>query len=687
MTWCAGLPITVTLAVACERVSKVTVVLSMVGAAWLMVRSVFDWPALPWVSLAAFGGAWVAARWVREEGVRLWLPLIYVAPGLLTLGLGDFRQWDQTPWVAGLVGVMVATSDPTRWHLPGRWRAPLAAWGLVLALSWPVIWLREYDFAPSVVWLSSVVNNRVGVPPDIANLWVLGVVLTHGVGLLWLDWLCATFPRGVDTSFRRIVAVPLSIGCVLTVAVAVYQALFDREFANAGHWAEMGRASGLLMDANPFGMAAAIWGPIGAALVLRGTGFPGRRPEVTLGLTALVLSASWYGLWVSGSRSALVAGVVTGVFVVRWVLVPVVKARPRHGVALLAVILLGVTFAARSPITGPWRRLSPMLPSASVESIQSFTQEAWNRDGYGAAATRMVADHPLLGVGVGAFHVVVPDVAYELGYGHIEPDNAQNWFRHQLAEFGLVGSVGWILWGFSFLPLLVRGRPLAGRAMPAGLIRGALVALGVASQVGMPTQSIALALTFWTVVFWYSQLVEPPQSRAFWERGGHATIWTVVWMLALIHVGGQAYLARDDLRVPARAQRSGWAYTYGFHAPEPHEAGGEFRWAGRRGVAVIPVRGEQVELSAWIHHPDVEDRPVELKVWFDGDLVIDEVRENGDAVQTIVAPALGQEFMTIETRVGRTWSPTDYGEEDTRELGPGISWRVISRWETGRPPG
>ncbi|MEE2637951.1 MAG: O-antigen ligase family protein [Acidobacteriota bacterium] len=679
MTWCAGWPTTVTLATACERGSKVTVVLSVVGAAWLMVRSVFDWPALPWVSLAAFGGAWVAARWVREGAVRPWLLLVYIAPGLLTLGLGDFRQWDQIPWIAGLVGVMVATSDPTRWHLPRRWRAPLAAWGLVLAVSWPLIWLREYDFAPSVVWLSSAVNNRVGIPPDIANLWILGVVLTHGVGLLWLDWLCATFQRGVDSGFHRNVAVPLSIGCVLTVAVAVYQALFDRGFANAGHWAEMGRASGLLMDANPFGMAAAIWGPIGAALVLRRAGSPDRRPDVTLGLIALVVSASWYGLWVSGSRSALVAGMVAGVFVVRWVFFPVVKTRPRYGVALLAIILLGATFGAGSSTTGPWRRLSPMLPSANLESVQSFVREVWNRNGYGAAATRMVAEHPLVGVGVGAFHVVGPDVAYELGYGHIEPDNAQNWPRHQLAEFGLVGSIGWIVWGFSFLALLVRGQPLAGRAIPAGLLRGAVVALGVASQIGMPTQSIALALTFWTVVFWYSQLMEPSHGRAFWERGGDVTIWVVVWILALTHLGGQAYLARDDLRVPTRAQRSGWAYTYGFHAPEPDETGGEFRWAGRRGVAVVPVGGERVELSAWIHHPDVEDTPVDLRVWFDGELVIDEVRGNGDAVQTVVAPAFGQEFMAIETRVGRTWSPADYGEEDTRELGPGVRWRVVDR--------
>ncbi len=67
-------------------------------------------------------------------------------------------------------------------------------------------------------------------------------------------------------------------------------------------------------------------------------------------------------------------------------------------------------------------------------------------------------------------------------------------------------GVGWLGWVVPFLWLLVRGRATGGDLVPAGLVRGNLVALGVASLVGMPTQNTAL--TFWTLVVWYDLFVE-----------------------------------------------------------------------------------------------------------------------------------------------------------------------------------
>ena len=386
-------------------------------------------------SLVALVGSFLAARrFHADRGVVIiqgWLVMTYLAPGLLAFGLGDFRLWDLSPWFAGLIGAMAATADPTRWHLPLLWRAPLAAWGVVVALSWPVVWLRELDFAPSVVGVVDLVNNRVGVPPDIVNLWVLSVVLTHGLGLLWVDWLCATFPRGSVSRFQRVVLGPLAVSCGLSWLVAAYQSLADRGFINAGHWAGMGRASGLLMDANPFGMMAALWGAIGVALVL------GRRQtepqsEIKIGSAGLVLTASWYGLWVSGSRSALIAGGIVFLFALRWALPQVVATRRGRMVtaALAAVVVVGGALVVTSvEVVGPWDRLAHTLPSASRDSVRAFVVEAWDRNGYGGTATRIIADFPLVGVGVGAFHAVGPDVAYQLGYGHIEPDNAQNWHQ------------------------------------------------------------------------------------------------------------------------------------------------------------------------------------------------------------------------------------------------------------------
>jgi hypothetical protein len=100
--------------------------------------------------------------------------------------------------------------------------------------------------------------------------------------------------------------------------------------------------------------------------------------------------------------------------------------------------------------------------------VAAVVTELWDRNWYGTTASRMIMDSPFVGAGVGSFHLLVPDVAHELGHGRLEPDNAQNWFRHQFAEFGVLGSVGWVLWVELFLRLLPAGRPVDGRAAPAG---------------------------------------------------------------------------------------------------------------------------------------------------------------------------------------------------------------------------
>ncbi len=668
-----------------ERGTKPFIIVSLIGAGAMTVTTAIEWPLLPWVSVAALVGSHLAARRLNETVVSGWLLVTYLAPALAMLGLGDFRGWDLTPWFAGLIGAMTATADPTRWHLPAQWRAPLVGWGLVVAASWPVVWLRELDFAPSVLSVADVANNGVGVSPGIALLWVYGVVIVHLLGLLLLDWLFATFGRRDRVRFQRVVLMPLAVSWIGAWLVGLYQSVVDPAFLNLGFWAAMGRASGTLMDANPFGMIAALWGAIGVALVLgrRRPGVAGGLFSYTaqLALALLVLGASWYGLWVSGSRSALGAGAVVLVFVL-WQLKGLSAGVPRGRLAAVGaagVVLVGAVWVgagSSSLVVGPWERLAPQRPSASVASVREVVTELWDRYSYGTTATRMIADSPLVGVGVGSFHLLVPDVAHQLGHGRLEPDNAQNWFRHQVAEFGLIGSLGWILWVALFLRLLVAGRPVEGGAAPASLTRGALVALGLASLVGMPSQNVAVTVTFWVLVFWYTVLVQPSSGPAPRWCVSRRT-WAAVWLLALVYAGGLAYVSWVDLRVPYRAQRADWDYSYGFYDAEATETAGEFRWASSHALAVVRLTDRWIEVTAWTHHPDVQERPVDLKVWIDGEPLIDSLRESGEPITRAVRIPEGRLRVVIETWVDRTWRPSDRGEADTRELGSGVRWRFI----------
>ena len=665
-----------------ERGTKPFILISLIGAGAMTVTTAVEWPLLPWVSLVALVGSYLAGRRFGDRVASGWLGLTYLAPGLAVLGLGDFRLWDLTPWFAGLVGAMIATADPTRWHLPASWRAPLVCWGLVVAVSWPVVWLRELDFAPSIVAVADVANNGVGVSPGIGLLWVYGVVVTHGVGLILLDWFFAVFGREASARFQRVVVLPLGLGWCGAWAVGMYQSTIDPAFLNAGFWAVLRRASGTLMDANPFGMVAALWGAIGLALVFgrRGTA-RGPLNAGTVLLAVVVLLASWSGLWSSGSRSAFGAGVVILGFAL-WHGVRAIAHLRRRSLLVVGVavpLLVGVVWvaaASSSLMVGPWERLADQRPSASVVSIRAVAAELWDRNWYGTTAVQIISDSPYVGVGVGAFRLVVPDVSHELGHGRLEPDNAQNWFRHQLAEFGLLGSVGWLVWVALFLRLLVVGRARDGEAMSSGLVRGALVALGLASLVGIPSQNAAVTVTLWVLVFWYAGLVQPPDGPAPRWLDRPAT-WAAVWVIALVYVAGLTYVSWVDLRVPFRAQRADWDYAYGFYEPDAAGTPDEFRWASRRALAVVPLTDRWIEVTAWTHHPDVRERPVDLTVWVDGAPLIESRRDGGEPISATVRIPDGQRRVVIETEVDRTWRPSDHGEADTRELGPGVRWRFI----------
>jgi len=192
----------------------------------------------------------------------------------------------------------------------------------------------------------------------------------------------------------------------------------------------------------------------------------------------------------------------------------------------------------------------------------------------------------------------------------------------------------------------------------------------------MPTENVAMVVTFWVLVFWYTVLVELPvrPAQRWWERG---RTWGAVWAVALVYVAGLAYVSWVDLRVPYRAQRADWDYAYGFYEPDAAGTVDEFRWASRRALAVVPLTDRWIEVTAWTHHPDVRERPVDLKVWIDGVPLIDSRRNGGEPITAAVRLPERQTRVLIETEVDRTWRPSDRGEVDTRELGPGVRWRFV----------
>jgi hypothetical protein len=322
------------------------------------------------------------------------------------------------------------------------------------------------------------------------------------------------------------------------------------------------------------------------------------------------------------------------------------------------------------------RRAFSAVPTPTPSRLGEFAWALWDRNHYGSAAVLMIRERPLVGVGVGTFNMLSTD--YTALAGSRETfDNAQNWYRHQLAELGLLGSIGWAMFVVLFATLLARTRGGA----PASIVKGALVAFGAVSMLGVPAQSAAVSLTFWTLAFWYIALAVPPEREAApairWRSDTLG--WSVAAALVVAHLAGTTIVSAGALRVPERARRIGWSYNYGLYGVEVDAAGTPYRWTEREAVAVVETPEPWLKLTAWASHPDAADRPVTIRVWVDGRPALESVRHDGTPVTAWIAIPAGTPRVVIRTSVDRTWRPADHGGSDTRELGMAIAWEAEVR--------
>ncbi len=647
-----------------ERLSRVLVIVSSVAALALQVWSGYIiWSGVPLASIVAFALGWWAGRWPRTNPV---FPVILaaspVAPALIFVAVGVYYPPLLAIWIAALFGVLMTDVTERRWGFPESLKPWLILWLLIVAVSWPLVAAREMDFTLAVLNTPHMANSGIGGTPGAVVTWVASVALTHAVGLLWFEWLWRHFRSGDTAVAERRVIVPLAMGALVAACVGIYQAFVDISALSGGTWPSQYRATGTLMDANPLGVLCAMWTAGWWALAA------GRASSrwLAAGSGAVILCA--IGLWVSGSRTAFAAGLVGPLFAFA---AAVVRARgrvlswrlvtPAAAAILMAVLLVrAIPPGTASPVA----RLRATLPASSPATVGALLQELWERNRFGTAAVGMITEHPWTGVGVGTFHTLVADYTYVQTSGiiRITQDNAQNWYRHQLAELGVLGSLGWMAWIVIFGWVLLRTAGSGTRWASAVLVKGALVALGLISLVGMPTQDTALTFLFWTFAFWYFQLVGSPagpldQSVAMFAPaagGVRRVVWGLLCAAVVAHAALTLQAARGGLRVPARAVRADWRYEYGFRPSREGAGDAEYRYTGQRAVSVVPREGSLLHLKIVLPHHDADVRPVAVRLRVNGRTVVNgKLRTRTPETFEIPVGSASRRVM-IETEVDRT---------------------------------
>ncbi len=608
-----------------SRATKLIVIASNLAALWLTATLVSRGiPSILVPTVTAFVASWFLAVLVGDVVTSIVLSTVYLVPAVCYAVFNNFVFSYYAIWMAGLCGAMMSRSARSAWAYPGRFTVPLVLWALVVAISWPLVVLREVDFMPVLLSPAGMSAARLPQSPAIVAVWISHVASIALTGLLLLDWLFLAYPEDRLEQFEARAIWPLFAGAIPAVAVAVYQALADITFLNRTLFGNIGRAVGTMRDANAFGSSMALWLPIAAAMVI---GTTGRRLR-TLAWSALFVMLS-IAVWASGSRTALLAALVglCVAMVHAWRLFTARQALA----GFLVTVVIALAIARMVPST-TWTRARAMVPSLSGEGLRSVADQLWSRNLYGTAAAHMIAEHPLVGVGVGGFNYMHGDVLYRLFRIQQPPDNAQNWYRQQLVELGVVGSLGWIVWLTMFTWMLARCPDVDGRRVLSGAVQGSILGLAAASLLGMPTQDAAASITFVVVVGWCLRLKAAAAfaMTAPANRPARAE-WAAMLIALACFLGGTAYAARTDLRPPVRAIRIDFPYRYGF----------------------VPEIGAVA--------PDAAEKPVQVNVRINRKLIL-RVNRRGHFPITrwIRMPSYGTPVM-IQIDVDRTWRSSDFG--------------------------
>ena len=411
--------------------------------------------------------------------------------------------------ITGLVATALAGA-PHQIVVPDKLKAAIAAFFVTGAL---VLWLFRMEPSARVRWslflwaplvlaasaFASVAWNPPG-PAMVAGVrWVLiGVLILLGLNALDRD------------SFRGMArAAHWSAFILSLLALAEFWfelSLFPTEAPPGATFGNRNLYAEFLAVTLPF----SLW------LIARPSS-PNNAAYTGLGLGVVVV-----GLMSTGTRAALIAGVVTLVVFVAAAVASTARTTVRPpslaigigaAMALFVVAALGWLPSSNAMLIKEERgvtaieratnRLSSLAESDTYADGSSFgvRKAAWE------AGRKMITDNPVLGVGAGAWNAVSPL------YSREDEQLETVWFAHNeplqlIAEYGLAG------WGalFALAWLAVRRAGQAGRqwqqrseleyCLQTAVVLTSLAAFGVVSLSGLPLHASATSYLLALLIGW-----------------------------------------------------------------------------------------------------------------------------------------------------------------------------------------
>lgn len=559
-------------------------------AAWIPFQAALRSPLTPvWIRISLFLFAVCAAFKLPET-------LLCVAGLLPVLGIAGVPLGSELRLVDPVVCALLlgACAWVGRRHrrlvsLDGLWQPALLV-ALVTIFSSVVVdsvgllrssgtggiaYLQRFLLARSV----SEIDGWLGMPQSLVLLESFGLMLT--ATLVVAD-------RGSEFRIRvlRMLAVGaagasvLNINRILTAAVRSDESL--RTFAASLRSLRINIHYG---DLNAAGSYFALMLLIGAGLTVRDS----HRRGVWAALTLAILTA----LWLTGSRTALVCSAVALLalaLLTRW--------RPRRRTMTAAVILAVIACS---------------VVAFSVRLFRSDAGEAlFLRKELVLAGGRMVATHPVFGVGVGQFYNLSGEFSSPRLRTYYRHENAHNQYVQWAAEFGLIGSIAF---GWLFLAVATRARQIrreATRDVAYDALCCGIATFLLTGFAGHPLLTADVAYVFWIAVGLVAADAGSRVGAAATEP--HVSLRALVLSTGVIALLAVTLPSRIDAQL---TQAVGSGVTYGLGLRE-QDTDGSFMWPIRDELRIYaPMTATHVEIGLRHSQPGAGD-PTPVDVSLDG---------------------------------------------------------------------
>jgi len=557
---------------------------------------------------------------------------------------------------------------------------PLRLFAVLVVVSALITLWRYTNFYP--FWRPRVyelITNSFGTSAGGAIMSVVFSALTYLTGIAFFVLLV----RAVRSeAFVRKAITVLAASTLLSLAFGLFQHFKAPALGNNPLSIATGIINATFKDALSFGAFISIILSFNVAIFRSSR----RLPRLLLGLTVLPAS---YLLFFTGSKIALLsllaALIALGVFgLFAFIRGRQASAKKLVWIGSFIIILAGLAMTAFLLRLGPMSRIRDSILITRLGktplSLQYRIHKPWD------IAARMIRDYPASGIGMGSYVIESSNSAKELGYEKEmgEPESAENLPLQIGSELGVPGVLLflWILW-----EIIRRGVQSYRHAPRSSLERALVPAAGAGllafflnAQTHSYIGSYEIQYIFWflAAVLFAAVAAPPPPDKA---RARPRPLLQTAG-LALVVLAGVSLLwsSTHSLSLQERTRKFDLRQEFGLGPVEKTAEGIEFRWSGRFAGTSCRIDGSDITLSLLACHPDIQIRPVQVKILIAPDLATKPIvlrdfllKESGWEKIVLTAPAAirGPALLLFET--DRTWNPRKSGvSADTRDLGLAI---------------